>query len=329
MKMINNFCTHFDSNYLAYGLNLIDSINKHSVNSMIYTVAMDDECYYELKKINPSNVVVIKRTDIEEAYPRLKEKKSSRSKIEYFFTFSPAICKYILENFKEINRLTYLDSDLYFFASPETIFKEIGDSSIAIIEHNFSAITKSNIKYGRFNVGWISFLRDQDGLKCINDWFENCLDWCYQLVESNRYADQKYLDYWPEKFKSLKIIKNKGANLAPWNISKYRIKKNTDGIFVDDDKLIFYHFANLVQVNNNKFKTNLSRVLVPTSGIVKQDIYIPYIRNLLKHLKKNNHTIIPKKKINHKSFFINILVDISHKVRDMLYNDMIELNLNE
>ena len=327
--MINNFCTHFDSNYLAYGLTLIDSINIHSPNSMIYTVAMDDRCYQELKKINYSNVEIINSTDIELTYPELKEKKSSRSKIEYFFTFSPAVCKYVFEKFKKIKRLTYLDSDLYFFDNPALIFQEIGNSSIAIVEHNFSFTTKLNIKYGRFNVGWISFLRDQQGLQCLNGWFEDCLEWCYQIVESTRYADQKYLDSWPGKFNNLKIIKNKGANLAPWNISNYRIKNNNNKIFVDDDKLVFYHFANLVQLNDNKFKTNLSRVLVSTSGIVRKDIYMPYLNNLLKHLKNNNHIIAPKKKMYYKSFFINILVDMSRIIRDVFYNDIIEINLNE
>ena len=134
---------------------------------------------------------------------------------------------------------------------------------------------------------------------CLNNWFEDCLDWCYQIVEKDRYADQKYLDLWPEQYPNLKIIKNKGANLATWNVSNYRIQKKNNQIFIDDNKLVFYHFANLIQISNSKFKTNLSRVLMPTSGIIKEDIYIPYLKHLSKHLSKRNYMLLHKKKIYH------------------------------
>ena len=41
---------------------------------------------------------------------------------------------------------------------------------------------------------------------------------------------------------NVKIIKNKGANLATWNIENYKIAKNEEGILVDDDPLVFFHF---------------------------------------------------------------------------------------
>ena len=323
--MMNNYCTLFDSNYLAFGINLIESLKEHDENGIIYVITLDKIAHDELRRLNFNNVVLIDISNIEKAYSQLEIIKLERSKAEYFFTLSPAVCKYIMELFTDINRLTYLDSDLYFFSSPSPLFEEINDSSIAIIEHRFSFLTRSNIKYGRFNVGWISFSRDDEGLECLNKWYQDCIDWCFQKVEPKRYADQKYLDVWPLNYRNLKIIKHKGANLAPWNIANYKIEKINNKVYVDQDKLIFFHFANIKQIDVLTFKTNLSRVLIRTSGIIKEDIYIPYLKSLSEKLQKLDLKILSKKDINHKSFFINILVKLYRGMRDLIYNDIIEL----
>ena len=323
--MTNNYCTLFDSNYLAFGINLIESLKEHDEKGKIYVITLDKIANDKILRLNFNNVVLIDSSEIEKAYPELKSIKPERSKAEYFFTLSPAVCKYIMELFTDIKRLTYLDSDLYFFSSPSPLFEEISDSSIAIIEHRFSFLTRSNIKYGRFNVGWISFSRDDQGLECLNKWYHDCVEWCFQKVEPKRYADQKYLDIWPLNYRNLKIIKHKGANLAPWNIANYKIEKINNQVYVDQDKLIFFHFANIKQIGVLTFKTNLSRVLIRTSGIIKEDIYLPYLKSLSEKLQKLDLKILSKKDINHKSFFINILVKLYRGMKDLIYNDIIEL----
>ena len=96
-------------------------------------------------------------------------------------------------------------------------------------------------------------------------------------------------------------------------------------MYVDQDKLIFFHFANIKQIDVLTFKTNLSRVLIRTSGIIKEDIYLPYLKSLSEKLQKLDLKILSKKDINHKSFFINILVKLYRGLRDLIYNDIIEL----
>ena len=58
--MNNNYCFHFDSNCLPYGMTLIDSINRHIVNSSIFVVTLDIDSYDFLVSQNISNVEIIK-----------------------------------------------------------------------------------------------------------------------------------------------------------------------------------------------------------------------------------------------------------------------------
>lgn len=43
-----------------------------------------------------------------------------------------------MQNHPEIAFITYLDADLMFYSHVQPLFDEIGDASIAIIEHRFS-----------------------------------------------------------------------------------------------------------------------------------------------------------------------------------------------
>ena len=70
-----------------------------------------------------------------------------------------------------------------------------------IVEHGIK--TK---RFGKFNVGWLTFKNDEIAIKCLKNWGNNCINWCYDYVEDNKYADQKYLDDWPKDYENVKFF---------------------------------------------------------------------------------------------------------------------------
>ena len=317
-----NFCTHFDKNYIPYGLCLLDSLNKWASNFTLHIICMDTYTHEYLKNSNKSNIKIYLIEDLENEINGLKTAKKNRNKVEYFFTCSPAVCKYVLLKNSDISSITYLDSDLYFFSSPSLIFDEIADHSIAIIEHRFHWITKRQIKYGKFNVGWVTFKNDNEGNKCLDQWLRDCINWCYQKVDEERYGDQKYLDKWPSMYKNLKIVQNIGANVAIWNIKNYKLKLKKNLVYINDSPLIFYHFANIFQISSYKYNTNLSRVFVSLTGVLKNNIYKPYLEKL--NYYSNNGTINFKIDKQNKGIKKSI-INISRAFRSSLFNDIINL----
>ena len=111
---------------------------------------------------------------------------------------------------------------LAFFSDPEPLFQELGDGSISITEHRFPEFWKHYEVCGIYNAGWACFRRDENGMQCVQWWYEQCLDWCYDRVEDDRYSDQKYLEKWPVLFNGVVVLQNKGANTAPWNVPRYQ-----------------------------------------------------------------------------------------------------------
>jgi hypothetical protein len=152
---------------------------------------------------------------------------------------SPFLPHYLF-SLTSADRITYIDSDLYFFTSPRPVLDRLGEASVAITPHRFSFEFRNHHVYGRFNVGWLTYRRCAEGLDCLNDYNSDCTAWCYDRVEDGRFADQKYLDVWPDRYPSLKIIEHKGFNLANWNILNYIIRLKEEVVSVDSDPLVFF-----------------------------------------------------------------------------------------
>jgi hypothetical protein len=80
----------------------------------------------------------------------------------------------------DIDIITYLDADFYFFADPSPLYKAFEGYSIGVVAHHLPEFRKKRIWQGLYNVGWINFRWDDQGIKCLELWRNQCIDWCYE-----------------------------------------------------------------------------------------------------------------------------------------------------
>ena len=273
------FCTYFDKNYLPRGLALYRSLQQHCPAFKLWVLCMDQESYRVLGELNLPGVYPISLEAFELNDDPLRAAKNNRSAIEYYFTCTPSLPLYIFANCPEVDLITYLDADLFFFASPEPLFNEMGAGSVAITGHRFPRGLEDRKRYGIYNVGWLSFRRDENGLACLHWWRARCLEWCYDREEDGRFADQKYLDDWPTRFERVVVLQHKGANLAPWNLSNYKLRwSKSHAVTVDDQPLIFFHFHALKKASRWIYDPSWLEYHVDPSRILRTGIYAPYLR---------------------------------------------------
>jgi len=274
------FCTYFDRNYLPRGLALYRSLQRHCPAFQLWVLCMDRVCYDVLAKLGLAGVHPIALDEYEKGDEDLLRAKQNRTPIEYYFTCSPSLPLFVLDRHPQVDLITYLDADLYFFADPSPIYEEIGRHSIAIIGHRFPPHLQDWERYGIYNVGWVSLRRDAEALVCLRWWRERCLEWCYDRCEDGRFADQKYLDDWPSRFQGVAVLQHKGANLAPWNLANYTIPEAGNRVWVDEQPLIFFHFHRLKQIEGWVYDPCISWYKAKASTVVRRRIYAPYIRTL-------------------------------------------------
>lgn len=278
--MTRHFVTLFDHRYLAKGLAMHQSLTAHSAHFLLWVVALSSQCESELRARALPHLVVVPLRDVEELVPELATARRNRTLVEYFYTLSPAVCRYVVGRIDDGDLVTYLDADLYFFGSPEHVFSYLENKSIGITPHRFSAATLRPRYVGEFNVGWVSFRKDAAGQKCLEWWLERCVEWCYERSEDGKYADQGYLDRFPRLFEGVAILNGAGINAAPWNLAGRQIRADRGTVTIDGEPLVFFHFAEFKQLSRWHYSTNTAGGGIWLTRNLRRALYYPYIRTL-------------------------------------------------
>jgi len=266
-----NFCTIFNSSYFAKGLALYFSLEK-VCNFHLYIFTSDESSVRLLKEKKLNHATIIPISEIENA--ELLAVKPKRDIAEYFWTIK-AYCIEYLFNSLNLDAVSYVDADTYFYSDPRPFFDEIGNDSVLIIPHNFSPKYKGEIKNGIFNAGYITFKNTEPGYEILRWWKVKCTEWCYKKKENGKFGDQMYLNSIAD-MKHVKILKHNGA-LANWNVQQYNFTRKNGKLFglTNSGKsfeVVFFHF------HYHKFYSNgdveFGRKFL--SKTVLELFYIPY-----------------------------------------------------
>lgn len=278
-----DFCTYCDEDYLPRALALLESLERHTTRVRLWMLCLGDTCYELATRLQAPSLRPVALSRLEQWDPELAAVKASRSQTEYYFSLSPCWPRYLLAHHPDLELLTYLDSDLYFYASPTAVLDELPGKSVGIVEHRFAADSGRAERYGRFNVGWITFRNDHNGRACLEQWRADCLEWCYDRPEPGRFADQKYLDTWPSTVQGVHVIQHPGANLAPWNLGRHTVAVRAGRFLVDERPLTFFHFQSIRARDDGFVDTALAEyaVPIPIRRRVVRLLYKPYLRHVV------------------------------------------------
>jgi hypothetical protein len=310
---------HCDINYAARALALVTSLIQNKFNHKILVFCHDIESYLKLSALNLNQVYIKKVDELEERYPELRLAKVNRSKKEYFYCVTPFLLKYIAQSYRSRFSI-YLDSDLFFFSSFDAVLDELEDYSVAITPHRFTPKNKHLEKYGKYNVGLVSFSNSIESSKLLNWWAEQCIKSTSMEVNSGVVGDQKYLDSFEEMVDQLKSFDNPGHNAAPWNTSVV-IQIDSELLVSYESavyKLIYFHFSGLQRLKWINLLGFMPFRVRPNSGL-KNFVYRPYL-NCLEHsefILQINKKFKPMELRN----FINSL-----RYRDFIFSSLFRRN---
>jgi hypothetical protein len=295
-----NYVTLFSVGFLPQGINLYNSMLKYCENFELWIMCMDEDTYLFLENANLQKVKFLRVTDFESE--QMQEAKANRSLGEYCWTLSPFLPEIIFDLDNSIERVTYIDADIWFLKSPAEIFNEfeLSGSSVLITEHDYIDEFNQVNSSGRFCVQFMIYNRDRSS-EILQKWQNQCIEWCYNRVEDGKFGDQKYLDTWPEDFGGrVHVLQKKQYAQGPWNASKFAI-----------ENAIFFHFHQVRIVTDKVADIGY----YPLKEEHIKILYKPYVEDLinsklkLKQLKKRNVFL---------SFYIIILRIFGNIVRKTL-----------
>lgn len=269
--------THCDINYLSRALTLIDSLRAQKYNSPVHVLCHDSLSFQQITQLNLSNVYPLKRSDIYEKFPELISAEKNRTSLEFYYCFSPFLLKY-LQHLKYDN-LVYLDSDLYFFNTPEKTLDLANGYDVGVVPHRFEINDSNLIQYGIYNVGLVYFKNNVNAIDTLEWWADSCIKSTKLEVTEISFGDQKYLDFFKGKRASVFEFLAHGDNAAPWNCNLAEII-NCDEIVIKGAHLNYYHFSGLKIYR--KFATlGFTSYRKKPNRIMKNRVYRRYIERVI------------------------------------------------
>jgi hypothetical protein len=302
---MNLACTLFDAHYLFKGIALLKSLNRHWKRFEIWVLCMDKITYTELSKLEIPNTRLVELEDF--LTKDLKKVQKERSRAEFCWTCASSFTKYVLSKNPKARFISYMDADIYFYSSPDVIFKYLKNKSIMAIEHRFPKDKKfMEETTGKFNVSMVTFKNDRIGNECLNTWSKQCLEWCFWKKEDGKLGDQLYLNDWPHLYRNNFIsMPHLGVGVAPWNLRTYKISLIRNNVYIETDRLVFFHFHQLEIQKNRFIRTTVYKI----PDIVGKYIYDPYekaikvIKNQITDENRDKNIFFSEPKIVKEFFF--------------------------
>lgn len=278
-RQAEHFVTLFDSHYLPLGLCLHRSLEEQARPFHLWIVAVDDACADSLEKMRLRHVTVIRLKEVESE--ALRSVKAGRTVGEYCWTLTAFLPSYLFRRIPQLERVTYVDADLYFFQSPALLIDEFLESGkhVLITEHAFAPEYAQHVRYGRFCVQFVTFRNTEAARRVLEWWQARCIEWCFAREEDGKFGDQKYLDRWPELFgPEVHVLSRTDRTVAPWNVAHLR---KANGLV----RPVCYHFHGLRIVS-------ASRVLLYVAYYVGRrnrwiyDRYVATLRSVAAEMRR-------------------------------------------
>ena len=153
----------------------------------------------------------------------------------------------------DTDAVLYLDPDTWVLSSLQPVIAELSDADVIVTPHLLEPVAGkwevhakeivTTMAHGIFNLGFIGVKNSEEGRRFAH-WWDERLGWfCYDEVPLGIFTDQRWCDFVPVFFPTSKVIRNKGWNVATWNIEQRPIEQREDGYYAGGDKLVFYHFT--------------------------------------------------------------------------------------
>ena len=282
-----HICVTASKDYTIRVLAMYDSLNTHSKNFKLWVCCMDKHTFKLFEKMNLEHMVLFYVEQVEDE--QLRKIRQQRNMNEYCWTLKGPLIHHLLTKYN-LETILYCDGDVFFFSDPKEIFDDWGQASVYLCPQRDAQWVEQ--KYGKYQAGLIGFRNDSTGLQSLKWWRKRCEEWCSAEPDDYRFGDQKYLDKLPKLFSNIQISNHLGIDAAPWNCiynNGYQIENKNGAVYIEDDKLIAYHFACFTIFDEDEFDLwSLDTLKIKRS--IKKNIYEPYIvkiRELIQELKKS------------------------------------------
>jgi hypothetical protein len=233
------------SDYLPWARVLADSFATHNPHARFVVAVLDEP--------DPSRL----RSD--DSFELVRADEIGLSGAEYAwmgaiydgFELSCAVKPWLLRHLLTLaDAALYLDADIMICGSLAEIAEQATTAGLLLSPHTLEPLPLDGLlpdddillRSGQFNGGFVAV--GQDGVAFLDWWRDRLARECLVggAAQPERFVDQRFLDLALNYFPSA-ILRDRGANVAYWNLATRRLEIGLDGYTVDGGPLRFMHFS--------------------------------------------------------------------------------------
>lgn len=262
--MTIEYVTVAESSFAPHLLNLYRSLERVSPDFHLTVACADEELISLVRRLDLAQASTI---DVSIApFAELDVARITRSVGEYCWTLTPYLPRLAFDH-RDIDRVTYVDADMWFVRDPSPALREFEDSGAGcmITPHAYSPNWDATKESGYFCV---QFLPVKKGLSddIMSRWGQQCAEYCSLEPNDHGLGDQAYLSDWPAKYaERVKVVSTPQWFQGPWNCERFPYSE-----------AIAYHFHGLRIRSKSRAWLGTNPIPKPTF----RNVYVPYLEEL-------------------------------------------------
>jgi hypothetical protein len=233
------------SDYLPWARVLADSFVAHNPQARFVVAVLDEPDPAELRP--DDRFELVRAADIGLSGAEYDWMAAIYDGFELSCAAKPRLLRHLLTL---ADVALYLDSDILICGPLAEIAEQVKTAGLLLSPHTLEPLPRDGLmpdddvllRSGQFNGGFVAVGRQ--GVAFLDWWRERLARECVVggAVEPERFVDQRFLDLAVNYFPSA-ILRDRGANVAYWNLATRRLELGSDGYTVDGGPLRFMHFS--------------------------------------------------------------------------------------
>lgn len=240
-------CTIVARNYLAQARVWADSIREHDRDIRLFLLVLDEPYGTAWPELESLGLEVLTVGEI--GLPRVEAFVFRYGVTELATAVKPWLLAELFERC-EPEFLHYFDPDVVCLASPTVLNKHLKGADLALTPHLlFEGGTREPemeriiLACGAYNLGYLGLRRTPATRNALRWWRQRLERECVNEVERGYFVDQKWLNLISGLPIVMRVIRERGCNVAYWNLHERTLEQSDRGWIVDGGPLIFFHFS--------------------------------------------------------------------------------------
>lgn len=284
------FFTLCSNNYLAQAKTLGDSLLKYNPGYQ-FIIGLVDESNSEIDYHSFEPYTILLVADI--GIPGFDTLWKKYTIVEFNTSVKASYFKYIFKQYPLANTICYLDPDISVYDSLKILENAFTENDILLTPHITRPINLDDkepgentfLNYGLYNLGFIGVHRNCTKSGGFLDWWESrTLHAGFHDAAKGFFVDQLWINFVPLFYERIKILKEPGFNVAPWNLHERKIMQDGQGNdkMSNGSPLYFYHFSNFNFKQPEQLSAFYTRYNFNTHPELKK-LYLDYCERLIKN----------------------------------------------